>query len=181
MKKISVFILLVSISVLITSCMEHKFLSVSKRHYRNGYYLDLSSNRSVHDASTVGSGKKSTVSGTDQNTLVSEPELTEPTKEDPEIIVYQPQLKEERSSISAPSPMKLFERTNCVFSKRHNALCGMLKDHEDSGYILWTIISILIVLWLISLLTGGWGLGGLIYIFLVVALVLLLLRLLSVL
>lgn len=46
--------------------------------------------------------------------------------------------------------------------------------------LLWIVIVVLLILWLLGLLAGGWGLGGLINLLLVVALILLILWLLRI-
>lgn len=64
-----------------------------------------------------------------------------------------------------------------VFTQKKSKL---IAADRGNGSFLWTIILVLLVIWLLAFLTGGWGLGGLIYLFLVVALVMLLLRLLGI-
>ena len=52
---------------------------------------------------------------------------------------------------------------------------------DDALSLFWIVIVVILILWLLGVLTGGWGLGGLINLLLVIALVLLILWLLRVL
>jgi hypothetical protein len=58
----------------------------------------------------------------------------------------------------------------------HNAAAGTIK--RERKYMLWTIIAILLVLWLLGLVTS-YTMGGLIHILLVIAIVVLLVRVIS--
>jgi hypothetical protein len=51
---------------------------------------------------------------------------------------------------------------------------------EGALSLIWIVILVLLILWALGLLAGGWGLGGLINILLVIALILLILWLLRI-
>jgi hypothetical protein len=165
-----------------TSCMQVGNLEITKRHYRKGLYIDLHTSHKttpVTSALTPRAKEEGTVPG---NRTVSAPETGVINEVEPNIPpsstlkTVSHELKPPVTDGSIPLSKLLFKRKSFP-----SFYTGKFSDHEGGGYWLWTLIAILIVIWLISLLTGGWGLGGLIYIFLVVALVLLLLRLLSIL
>jgi hypothetical protein len=159
--------------------MQVKNAVVSKRHYRKGIYIDLVSSRHQSPAPVTtplpvpapSFVKTQPVSITTPvvSAAPSGVTVSAPTAETviPHEITTQP-------SGNAPTLKR-------YFIAQHPLLFGgRLADHDDPGYLLWTIIAVLIIIWLISLLTGGWGLGGFIYVFLVVALVLLLFRILGI-
>ncbi len=77
-------------------------------------------------------------------------------------------------------PLKNFGKINCAKTEKKKVSVDDGDYRMHSG-LLWTIVLVFLILWLLSLLTGGWGLGGLLYLFLVVALVVILLRLLGIL
>ncbi len=69
--------------------------------------------------------------------------------------------------------------------KSVQAAIELAKPTADSGddalSLFWIVIVVILILWLLGLISGGWGLGGLINLLLVIALVLLILWLLRVL
>jgi hypothetical protein len=61
-----------------------------------------------------------------------------------------------------------------------NAAKPMASD-DDALSLFWVVILVILILWLLGVLTGGWGLGGLIHLLLIIALILLILWLLRIL
>ena len=58
---------------------------------------------------------------------------------------------------------------------------GNAARESDGLSLFWIIILVILILWALGLLSGGWGLGGFINILLIIALILLILWLLRVL
>ncbi len=188
-------------SIFFSSC--NQGISLTKRHYRNGYNLEVSGKPSK--AKTI---EIETV----ENTSHEQPEYASIQSSDENYIQPKPLSfinndsenkvktdKEENTennkgtihvnttpskSISkVVSSVKRIAKT--PFSLKHiiseNKTSAQSQDDtRGGGGLIWTIIVVLLVLWLLSLLTGGWGLGGLLYLFLIVALVLILFRLLRI-
>jgi hypothetical protein len=68
--------------------------------------------------------------------------------------------------------------------KRSNSTLDVAKpmaSDADALSLFWVVIIIILILWLLGVLTGGWGLGGLIHLLLIIALILLILWLLRIL
>lgn len=187
-------------SILFSSCNQTTGISLTKRHYRNGYNLEVSGKPSKTTKKEVQSRDVATIENvisddqpefasaesSGENYIKHEPtsfnkyingssqtEVT--TKRQTDI---KPNSKPSRFLAAAKSAVK------APFAIRRIAAENKAINLDDSarrgGGLIWTIIAVLLILWLISLLTGGWGLGGLIHILLVVALVLILLRLIGV-
>ena len=196
MKNLSTLFFALITIFLCSSCKQLSDLSVTKRHYREGYYIDYRSDKTENRAYRASGDynknsdkeqflmvdgdspvKPSSMHGHEQ--LTSLPKAARTIKKAP---VISSRLPENKTLTHLPD-RSLQKEILPADTKVPVVKVEKIKadDGGRSGYLIWTLILILLVLWLLSLLTGGWGLGGLIYIFLVVALVLLLLRLLSVL
>ena len=83
-------------------------------------------------------------------------------------------------SLVAPlkTPAKIQAKLNTVFSEHKDTADFKKTSREDWGGLIWTIIVIVLILWLLGFLIGD--VGGLIHLLLVVALILIILRLLGV-
>ena len=83
-------------------------------------------------------------------------------------------------SLVAPlkTPAKIQAKLNAVFSEHKDTADINNTSREDWGGLIWTIIAIVLILWLLGFLVGD--VGGLIHLLLVVALILIILRLLGV-
>lgn len=196
MKKIILLFSAFIISAIIFTSCSTTGVTLTKRHYRNGYNLEVSS------AQTKPAERAQNVI---QPETVNKPVETEPeyasTAETSEksYIKHKPfsfdQKEEgtaavqESKSVDEKKGRKNF--TNTIkqvsgFTKVANVKRAINKtfshnaDERNLGGLIWTLAGILLVLWLISLLTGGWGLGNFLHIFLVLALILILLRLIHV-
>lgn len=65
-------------------------------------------------------------------------------------------------------------------SKLNKTKAAQRASSGEGLSLIWIVILVLLILWAAGLLSGGWGLGGLIYILLVIALILLILWLLRI-
>ncbi len=203
MKKLFTLILFfVTTSIFFTSCNQTVGISLTKRHYRSGYNLEVSGKPSKvktaevetientapeeqEYASTQSSGenyiKPKPMSFTDnssENTVKVDNEANVANNKGTTRLDKTPSSKPSSKIVSS---VKSIAKSPFSFKKVFSQIKTSVVDSDHGGgSLIWTIIVVLLVLWLLSLLTGGWGLGGLLYLFLVVALVLILLRLLGV-
>jgi hemin uptake protein HemP len=202
MKNTTIFIAIGTILVsFFSSCNQPTGVSLTKRHYMNGYNLEISSKQAKPSKPTR---------FITSNILTPEIDRAEQTASSSlgtsgENYIKQDQLSflnnESGSSQNSTSRKgEIYVKHNGAVSKIVSSIKMVAKkpfafkqvfpenkisvrhdgDVRGGGGLIWTIIVVLLVLWLLSLLTGGWGLGGLLYIFLVVALILILLRLLRI-
>jgi len=171
------------VGILFTSCKSN--MSVMKRHYNNGYYI---SHNKGKQSTTVSNGEHKTVKFPKINPLqaVQKEETTNKAiAENSPLIVsnekrsYKTISKQHVKQLQAIQAKIVEKRAaqmkRIVFEtpKSNNAL-----PQRDELSLFWIIILALLILWAIGVLGGGFGLGGLIYLLLVVALILLVLWLL---
>jgi hypothetical protein len=202
MKKLQIyFILFISAAIFFSSCET----SLIKRHYRKGYDFDFTKKQKALTSESkfakVESDLPVYASAQPSGKEYLKPHSLSPLTNEVEINEFYSPTTDSKSEIKNSATHKTHEHTQIKKSntlppnkkvtkfqelKNFSNLKKIISRHDDDvdvhyhGGLIWTIISVLLVLWLLSLLTGGWGLGGLIYIFLVVALVLILLRLLRI-
>lgn len=81
------------------------------------------------------------------------------------------------SLVEWTSTTRLAQKTDL---KTSNEQSNSARTNEDGLSLFGLVILILIILWLVAVLSGGWGLGGLIHVLLIVALILLILWLLRI-
>ena len=184
-------------TVIFTSCGTTG-VSLTKRHYRSGYNLEISSNQTKPDSKRVETQEKQVVTESVTIDVPAEAQYASAgTTNENSYLQHKPftfdqeDITPETSAKAAVSPKKKKIAGNSLrkissaakIATGKNNLSKTFKARDDGslGGLIWTIAGILLVVWLISLLTGGWGLGGFLHIFLVVALILILLRLLHVL
>ncbi len=199
MKTKSIYGLWVAMALLIfTSCAN---LTVKKRHYRPGYYISLSGKKHatkpghdvVEDESSSILAKANSLPNeeiTDQ--LISKDraqsktsdalptsDIAEVSKSDVAPIQSRPQ------SLSSVNAVK--ENINSHRIKLTQNVKSSAKSHAsparvdgDGHSLLWLVVLIILILWLIAFLSGGWGLGGFIHLLLVVAIILFILWILGI-
>jgi cobalamin biosynthesis Mg chelatase CobN len=189
--QLSAYLLLVGI--ILSSCSP---ITITKRHYKKGFYTDFGFKNQARNNKTVSSEVKETEYAA--QTSVEEPAIEEsasvtvstppetatsvmdnPT-EDKQVLVATEETSEKPAGI--PTLKSKMETAKQVM-KNANKIKKTLAKSPASGEahsLLWIIVVIILILWLISLLFGGFGLGGLIHLLLVVALILLILWLLRI-
>lgn len=204
MKKLfTLIIFFVATSIFFTSCNQTVGISLTKRHYRSGYNLEVSGKPSKVKTAEVETIENTapeeqeyaSIQSSGENYIKPKPmSFTDNSSENTVKVDNEANVANNKGAghlnktTSKPSSKIIssvksiakrpFSFKN-VFSQIKTSVLNVDSDH-GGGSLIWTIIVVLLVLWLLSLLTGGWGLGGLLYLFLVVALVLILLRLLGV-
>ena len=199
MKKIfSSAILFVTACLVFTSCAEQlSNLSVIKRHYKNGYYVNFNNNNSENNSKPVISQTEEIKSALEKNNTYASVSKKEDVKEI--TLENKAEVFDRESPISAgasiadrkfgnatqsiaPTKAAPDKKLTRIPAKIKNIVSENKDQHKrrgGAGGLLWLIIVILLVLFLLGLLSGGFG--GLIYLILVIALVLLLLKILGIL
>ncbi|MBI2271876.1 MAG: hypothetical protein HYU69_16160 [Bacteroidetes bacterium] len=180
-------------SILFVSCSRESGISLTKRHYRSGYYVERnhSSHVGVEARETGKSSDKKVEVPVSISTLMPGQESSGKViaSENKAGITKAKNVKELVRSIR-PSSIKSedqapidnaitggsVERKNMFFEKKEIMASGSAIGHS----LVWIIIVVLLILWGLSLLSGAGG-GGLLWLLLVIALVLLILRLLGIL
>jgi hypothetical protein len=198
MKKLLTFCsICITASMLFSSCASN--FSIMKRHYTNGYYVDYTGNNK-----TITSKTEDKVAQPATETKVNEPQYSE--KQDqvsaspvssnndktPSLLANEKKALSKINShlankqVLANKPGAVegsFAENNKAVSESPKVVTGVA-DHDDGARaalsLFWLIIVIILILWLIGILAGGFGLGGLINLLLVVALILLILWLLRI-
>jgi len=190
-KLLAPFALFTLAVVLLSSCGNLTKLSLTKRHYRSGYFVDFAKKRAIPTVTKSPAGTRH------QNlTLVTAKTETSlarnnPTANSEKLVIPQKQIQEKSHfTISSTSTKQLLAEPMGIAESPMVQNKQAFSEENDSGggsaasaglSLLWIVIVIVLVLWLIGLLAGGWGLGGLINILLIVALILLILWLLRIL
>lgn len=191
MKKLLVSITLFAlIAILFSSCSNSSKLAFNKRHYRSGNFIDRV-------------GKTNTVpayAGKPAKTKQPIPALAV-TKSENQIITNTPVITSQKeqingSKVNSASPVKNISITS--IGATNNVTEGPVLDNKQalSEYneggdrsaagsalsLLWVVIIIILIIWLVAIVIGGFGLGGgLINLLLLIALILLILWLLRIL
>lgn len=194
MKKLATSTLLVTaLSILFFSCSREAGISLTKRHYRSGYYVERNHSMPVQAKSVeskLSSDKK------DAQSITAVPQT--PRHEDAKPVITK---MSDKITDKTETPKRLVRSIKATSDEVYNRFSTdkktvtkpvenkymftdnseMLRSSSSHGSLLWIIIILLVVLWVVSYSSGGWGLGGLLYLLLVIAVVLLILRLLGVL
>lgn len=197
--KLSQFALLIIGSCLFFSC-SNQFISLQKRHYRDGYNVEYGfkqkDGREQKDEKEKEKEKKKTkYSNTAEQELpvlaetpqqeIQQHQESEVTQNNSDKIEA-PQLvpvKKKAVKIKAQQKNITLEKKKAKISHTITKLKKKTKDDdtlENALSLFWIVILLFIMLWFLALLTGGWGLGTLVNILLVIALILLILWLLKV-
>lgn len=185
MKKIILLNTITLIAVLLFSACGSNS-SLTKRHYSNGYYFSHSKGKHALAKTAV---KKSPLQSTDivvKPINKSETNITQGNPISESLIVsnennYKKPSAEKnvsKSFIHLPTihdDAPVVKVKKAIFKKQSAAAS------DSAGLsLLWIVIVVLLILWALGLLAGGFGLGGFINILLVIALILLILWLLRI-
>jgi Flp pilus assembly protein TadB len=192
MKKIiTSSVLFVAACIVFSSCGQMSNFSSVKRQYRNGYYVTTHNNKSVE--SKMVEVKSSLSENYSRPSLSKKEDVKEVLQENSAQLINQ-----ESPATAAVTVAKDKSDNNLkqsVAPRKKAALKSIIKNAAQiknivsenkklnksrgaGGSLIWLIIVILLVLWLLGMLAGGFG--GLLYLLLVIALVLLLLKILGI-
>jgi hypothetical protein len=204
MKKLHVFTtLFITSCILFSSCETSSPLSkfsIEKRHYKSGYYIDY----------RIGAREVTPIIASNTNSRIAEIPTTVYTEQDsiiPSTSLVGSTKSSGMVPATITNVKKVLAKTNLqpIIKQSHSYSAGsltsstieneqvisqspLISDNTSDGdrgeraalSLLWLVIVIVLILWLIGILAGGFGLGGFINLLLVVALILLILWLLRV-
>lgn len=199
MKKLTFYsIACLAVGIILSSCQSN--LSITKRHYTNGYYVDFGkSNKSLAENKTpsVPAEVKPVTPVSSVNVIANKPAAQSKSKElnevsipatNPSGVSKALKIKKTLGSmpfIGTPEAKKSAVSVNENVANQKLATDSVNKISDDEPAraalsLLWIVIVVILILWLIGILAGGFGLGGFINLLLVIALILLILWLLRV-
>lgn len=178
--KIMIYLSCLAGLVLISSCGTHNTLI--KRHYMKGYYVAKQKDKQ-QATTTVASNKEvkhdEDITANLHATLAPQ-EVNEPilaSRTDKEIL---PTMKKVRyHKAESQNAHRTISKPD-VQLKEMVQLKKPVSSDSNGLSLFWVVILIIVILWAIGFLAGGFGLGGLINLLLVVALILLILWLLRI-
>jgi hypothetical protein len=171
--------------ILVSSCQSN--ISLTKRHYRKGYYLTVNSGKHAlpqkttkYKAEHVEIVSPVLVSAPVQIPSQTATHRTAPPVVTPAVAIKivaekAATFKENVSShriVPVPA-IPVFKDLRTITPVK----TAMLHSRGDSDglSLFWVVILVILILWLLGFLAGGFGLGGLINLLLLVALILLIL------
>jgi hypothetical protein len=188
---IKLSLVFISVSTLFSSCESN--LSLTKRHYTSGYYVDYSKN-----TKTTTPKANETAS---QTRLPAATTVTNISSKQNEASKSSVSLAATKVSSMLTTTKNMLPKTNLRPIAKQNSTSGFITINSPSKEanpiltesptitnqvtdgggeraalsLLWLVIVIILVLWLIGLLAGGFGLGAFINLLLLIALILLIL------
>jgi hypothetical protein len=177
--------------IILSSCSN---LNITKRHYNKGYYIEYIKHQQtkpqIENGNEVRTNSAVTLSRISypENHFINEPEFKPEPKSLKEVIMprydKRPGNTHQTSIGTVASPASNSNQSPVVQSQRPS-FSEASQDRGEGGEraalsLLWIVIVVILILWLIGILAGGFGLGGLINILLIIALILLILWLLRI-
>ena len=197
-RTITLLTLLLFTGLMLPSCG----LTVVKRQHTGGYYVSTNSRNHAADkdkndkTAEIRTEESQVATATEaENEAEAIAVVTTPATETNEQYVVSDETQTaqtddaavpaEKMASSDRAPLLTTMTSHLPMAKKMESTTKKMKAHSsarsDGGLSLfWIVILVLLILWALGLLGGGWGLGGLIYILLVVALILLILWLLRI-
>lgn len=197
MKKILGSITLFALAgILFSSCSNSSKLSITKRHYRSGYCIDFSKRiPTATVAKTVSNSRHKSVpviiaANPENQVAVNTTAMATPVnfQNTPTPLKLQVNNTKTTSQISTDKNMSVANNNNInespVLQNEHTLSEGNgggdRASEREALSLLWIVIVVILILWLIGIIAGGFGLGGLINLLLLIALILFILWLLRV-
>jgi Family of unknown function (DUF5670) len=184
--------------ILLSSCGGSR-ISIAKRHYRGGYYVDYvkkapSVTRTANETTKTGSHQQVSIES------LPYPEKHSMIKgifhEGDQIntpgIIAMPQYVKNKIFHAAANTKQVVAQGNSIttapttemkLNQSEESIGSAGHDGDGAGAalsLLWIVIVIILIIWLIGILAGNFGLGGLINLLLLIALILLILWLLRI-
>jgi len=183
-KLITIALFCIILSTLFTSCGNG--LAITKRHYTKGYYVDYTPK--VHQEKATEKKSQPIVNLPTQQIaplLVSnDKSYTSNLKTAKTVIVVkdkkvQSKITPQKTTIQAIKDKPIV--ANEYVAAHTEQVAPVSQYNNENGHsLLWLVVVIILILWLLGILAGGLGLGGLLNILLLVALILFILWLLRV-
>lgn len=185
----SQLIIFIALVFIASSCNSSRGISVTKRHYSKGNYVSVSKSPKpfVHH---IPSKKSLPVVVPSTEVVSTTPELNKlekqivanvdekldatvlPSNNRFDDMINTSEINSTHEKASNISDLSKVKKGNRLFS------LNKIQPNGEARSLFWLVITILLIIWLIALISGGWGLGGLVNILLVIALVLFILWLL---
>src|SRR6185312_9721473 len=176
----------------LSSCSSN--VSIVKRHYRGGYYVDYSKKAPSVNYVTAKPERKPVVTSLLSPELPGIPEQYVATNNQiNSTLIDVPANKKVpfKSKHSVANAKQLLTQPFAVAKNATPAIQNtpVFAYEGSAGYdggeraalsLLWIVIIVILILWLIGIIAGGWGLGGLINLLLIIAIILLVLWLLRI-
>lgn len=187
MKTIKLFQILSIMSLVLLSSCSNKF-SLTKRHYSKGYYFahskksspkDVTQNKIIQqkgDVNNIAITKSKKSQG--ETPLVFEKSFKENTTNETKNAIENKKTKVYSNSVlSNPT---IFNSSRLSLGTSEKNLETSSSSSGEGRSLLWVVIIVLIILWALGLISGGFGIGVLINLLLLIALILLVLWLLRI-
>lgn len=189
--KLIIFITFITFVLIASSCNNSRGISVTKRHYSKGNYVSVNKKQKpfvYHNQS-----KKNTTDFVAQpatiaiaNESAKEEKGLEANADSKNISASQqkPDLLNDMINTAESDNAKETERPENVSNlskvKKGNNLFhqSKMQPNGEARSLFWLVITILLIIWLVAILSGGWGFGGLVNLLLLIALILFILWLL---
>lgn len=188
-KNLQQLLLLLAILIIASSCNNSRGISITKRHYSKGNYVSVNkklkskkhhknedqwlTNNEVNnetEAKINESTQEETVVEANAAVKVNQP-IKEKSNRLTQMINSANQEKTKEAASNSNDLLKV-KKGNKIFQ------AVKAKANGEARSLFWLVITILLIIWLVALISGGWGLGGLVNILLLIALILFILWLL---
>lgn len=187
--------LLIGLLLSLVSCNNKRWLSIEKRHYNKGYYVNTGRNANTTASAEPREAKKAEKrKSAEKQAVAAEPGLNIKVLPEPEKTANAiPGTGNRNSNPVYASRNHANETKTAAVTHKKTAIVpftlkqtqALLKSspratEDDVLSLLWILILALLVIWAIAFLTGGWGLGGLVHLILVIAVILFVLWILKI-
>lgn len=173
------------------SACNYKGVNITKRHYSKGNYISVNKKNATHVMHEKDKNNSSNVEiklpaiankvNVEKDALIAEASTNSNIK-----IEDSNNLNDFAALVNTAENNKITEKHRSEDNaKLHNSTklkkllhISKVQKDDEARSLFWLVISVLVIIWLIALVSGGWGLGGLVNILLLVALILFILWLL---
>jgi len=188
-KNLHLLLFFLAILIIASSCNNSRGISITKRHYSKGNYVSVNKkqkaktqHKSEENLLTSNQVKNETEAKQSESTL------EETTIEANAVVKLNQPIKEKSNRLTQMINSANQEKTREAASNSNDLLkvkkgnkifqAVKAKANGEARSLFWLVITILLIIWLVALISGGWGLGGLVNILLLIALILFILWLL---
>lgn len=170
------------------ACQNSRSISVVKRHYSKGHYISFNKHPISTKKEAAIKKNEGSVLPNSIETVPDNNQAVVASNDDLAGMTYLPLSSSATSTIDmADKPTirneKLHEPHRAtIFDKVGSQQKGKkidqlkqrlnIKPNSEARSLFWLVITILLIIWLIAILSGGWGLGGLVNLLLLIALIL---------
>ncbi|MBI3501666.1 MAG: hypothetical protein HY063_07715 [Bacteroidetes bacterium] len=181
--------LLIACAIIFSSCNHETYFSMTKRHYRSGYYVEYGNGHATAKTNTAAEKtfsselvKQEKISAALKNTeaplLLDNPVANEKIKNAKKEYKPVKAVKTNSSPDNFSSQIKINSIPK-VFSPAKKEIKKIISSHHNNEHsLLWWLIVILLIIVILDFLTGTW-LGNLVWLLIVILLIILLLKLLG--